>query len=169
MLVRRKGHDCVDWSACCAAYLTMRGHNGAMSHLLSLPHSRSLATARPRWAHQAVAIPADKGLYFLRYKYVPDIMEKRDLCRAEHLEYAADSKAEGRVVAGGASPEPLVASGDVVARDWIEAVIVFKASDPEDAVDWATDFVAKDPYVLNELVLGWDVSKWNVVVGDVVP
>jgi uncharacterized protein YciI len=109
---------------------------------------------------------AERGLYFLQYKYVPDIMVRRDFSRPAHLQYVTEAKSEGRVIVGGACPAPIIADGDMPPRDWISAVIVFQATDENDAAEWASAFTTNDPYVLNGLVLGWDVSKWNVVVGD---
>ncbi len=84
----------------------------------------------------------------LFYKYVPDVLEKRAPHRMKHMEYAAKSKEEGKLIHGGAL-EP--------ASDG--AIIVFKGDIPE----YVENFAKNDPYVVNKVVQSYKVQKWNTI------
>ena len=90
-------------------------------------------------------------MYFiLRYEYVPDIVERREPFRADHLSRLRELHARGAVTMAGAAGDP---------PD--HAVIVFQKTDRSVVEAFARD----DPYVLNGLVTSWRVDPWNVVVG----
>jgi uncharacterized protein YciI len=84
----------------------------------------------------------------LFYDYVPDILERRDPFRPEHLANVRTLMADGTIVLAGATGEP--PDG---------AVIIFQTDDAT-LID---RFVAADPYVQNGLVTGWRVKPWAVV------
>ena len=84
----------------------------------------------------------------LFYDYVENIVERRAPHRQAHLDLIAEWKADGRVVAGGATGDP--PSG---------ALIIFgESGDPE-------EWVGIDPYVSEGLVTGWRVEPWLNVTG----
>jgi len=90
--------------------------------------------------------------YFaLIYDLVDDYIERRAAFRTEHLKLAADAKARGELLMGGAFAEP---------PD--QALLIFGCEDrnvPE-------AFVRDDPYVRNGLVKSWKLRPWTVVVGN---
>lgn len=92
--------------------------------------------------------PATK-FYLLRYEYTPEILEKRDPFRAEHLQRARDLKAEGKLVMAGALTDPVDS-----------AVFVFSTND-KSVIE---EFVKNDPYVKNDLVTGHSIREWAVAV-----
>ncbi len=90
-------------------------------------------------------------MYFiLFYDYVENILERRTPHRENHFAHVSGYVDRGEIVLGGAYADP--ADG---------AAIVFKVDDRA-AVE---AFAENDPYVLNELVTGWRVREWTVVVG----
>lgn len=84
----------------------------------------------------------------LFYDYVEDIAERRGPVRPAHLEHIGVYRGDGRIVAAGATGDPV--SG---------AVIVFS----ENAEAQIPTFVAADPYVVAGLVTAWRVVPWTVV------
>lgn len=91
-------------------------------------------------------------MYFiLFYKTVEDYIERRAAYRNAHLELARDYHADGRMVMAGALADP--PDG---------AVLVFKGE--SQAV--AEEFAREDPYVLNGLIVEWQVRPWTVVIGN---
>jgi uncharacterized protein len=88
--------------------------------------------------------------YALVYYVVDDFVARRTAYREEHLGLAHASQQRGELQLGGALGEP---------PD--RALIVFRGG--ERSV--AEDFARRDPYVLNGLVLRWEVQPWAVVVG----
>ncbi len=90
-------------------------------------------------------------MYFtLSYDYVPDVLEKRAPHRPEHLAYAREWLAAGKLVLAGAYDPPTDG-----------ALFVFKA----DSAAEVEAYAAKDPHVMNGVVTGWRVRPWNVVIG----
>jgi uncharacterized protein YciI len=85
----------------------------------------------------------------LFYDYVDAILERRQPFRNEHLALAAEFRERGVLLMAGALVEPVDG-----------AVLVF-ATDDRSVVE---DFVARDPYVREELVTAWRIRPWNVVV-----
>jgi len=85
----------------------------------------------------------------LIYDYVPDVLERRAPHREGHLAHAAQAKAQGLLVAGGALGDPPHGG-----------LLVFATGDAG-AVE---RFAAEDPYVVNGIVTAWRVEPWNVVV-----
>ena len=89
--------------------------------------------------------------YFLMtYDLIEDYINRRGPLRAEHLRLAAESRARGELVMGGALTNP----ADKV-------IIVFRGAD----ASAADKFARNDPYVKNGLVVKWEVRPWNVVIG----
>ena len=92
---------------------------------------------------------ADAPTYHvLQYKYVPDILEKRDPYRAEHLQGAKDMAAASKIVMAGALTDPVDG-----------AIFVFK-NVTKDEIE---AFVRKDPYVTNGLVPEYQIRPYMVV------
>jgi uncharacterized protein YciI len=90
-------------------------------------------------------------MYFiLRYDYVPNIVERREPFRAEHLSRLMELHEAGVVAMAGAAGDP---------PD--HAVIVFDTDDRSRV----EQFAESDPYVLNGLVTTFRIDPWNVVVG----
>ena len=96
-----------------------------------------------------VMATADAPTYHvLQYKYVPDILEKRDPYRAEHLQGAKDMAAASKIVMAGALTDPVDG-----------AIFVFK-NVTKDEIE---AFVRKDPYVTNGLVPEYQIRPYMVV------
>ena len=83
--------------------------------------------------------------WILSYKYVKNAEKIRKPFRKEHLKLVREFKSEGKLVMGGAH------------ADLSGALIVFK---DESSVD---DFLAKDPYVLNNVVTSSSKREWACV------
>lgn len=91
----------------------------------------------------------DPGTYLLLlYDYVPDVLERRDPYRADHLAHARAAKEHGHLVNIGAVGSP--PSG---------AVLVFTDVDLA-AVE---AYAEADPYVRAGLVTSHRVQPWTVV------
>lgn len=86
--------------------------------------------------------------HVLQYSYVPDILEKRDPYRAEHLQGAKDMAAASKIVMAGALTDPVDG-----------AIFVFK-NVTKDEIE---AFVRKDPYVINGLVPKYQIRPYMVV------
>ena len=90
-------------------------------------------------------------MYFvLTYDYVPDVLERRAPFRADHLAFAREHQAAGKLLLAGAFDPPTDG-----------ALFVFKV---ETAAE-VEAFVGRDPYVKNGVVTGHRIRPWNVVVG----
>lgn len=88
--------------------------------------------------------------YLLIYHVGQDYVERRAQFRNEHLKLAWESHNNGDLILGGALNNPVD-----------QAILFFKGESPK----VAENFANKDPYVLNGLVLKWEVRVWNTVVG----
>ncbi len=86
----------------------------------------------------------------LLYDYVDDYLERREAFRQEHLALAEAAHRRGRLRLAGALDQPPTG-----------ALFVFEADD----VSVVEEFVRADPYVTNDVVRGWRIRPWNVVVG----
>jgi len=86
----------------------------------------------------------------LSYDLVEDYLERRPEFRDEHLGLARAAHERGELALAGAFADP---------SD--RALLVWSTEDRA----LVEAFVAKDPYVLNGLVQGWEIRPWNVVVG----
>ena len=82
----------------------------------------------------------------LIYEYVENAVEVRAPFREEHLGLVSEWKADGRLLAGGATGDPPTG-----------ALIVFREGEDVRA------FVDADPYVQNGVATSWRVEPWNVV------
>lgn len=90
-------------------------------------------------------------MYFaLLYHLADDYLTRRTEFREEHLRLANESSARGEMVLGGAFTDP----ADT-------ALLIFKTED-ETIIE---NFVQHDPYVINGLVLRYEIRSWNVVIG----
>ena len=98
-------------------------------------------------------IKKQKMYYVLLYKTVLDYKEKRTPFRSVHLDHAKAAVARGELVLGGALENPAN-----------EAILVFKTEDPSTI----EQFAQNDPYVINGVVIEWEVRPWMVVVGTAV-
>ena len=94
------------------------------------------------------------AFYVLIYDLVDDYLARRGAFREEHLRLAAEAHARGELYMGGAFAEPAD-----------RALLIFRASSPS----VAESFARNDPYVLNGLVLRWEVRPWTVVIGNPEP
>jgi uncharacterized protein len=86
----------------------------------------------------------------LIYDLAEDYLERRAALREDHLGLARAAHERGELVLAGAFNEPAD-----------QALLVWDTDD-ESVV---AAFVEADPYVSNDLVVGWRIRKWNVVVG----
>jgi uncharacterized protein YciI len=89
--------------------------------------------------------------YLLCYDLAADYLERRGEFRTEHLQLAWAAQERGEIIVAGALSDP----ADM-------AVLMFQGESP----DVAERFAKADPYVLNGLVTGYRVRRWNTVVGD---
>jgi uncharacterized protein len=89
--------------------------------------------------------------YALFYDVVNDYVARRGAYREEHLRLGRAAQARGELVLGGALGEPVDG-----------ALLVFRATDR--AIVEA--FAKADPYVINGLVVRWQISPWAVVIGN---
>lgn len=96
----------------------------------------------------AMAAKQDPEYHVLQYEYVPDILEKRDPYRAEHLEGAKQMAAQHKLVMAGALADPVDG-----------ALFIFKGVSKDDI----ESFVQKDPYVVNGLVPKYSIRPYMVV------
>lgn len=87
----------------------------------------------------------------LTYDYVPDILQRREPYRADHLAAARERLERGELLAAGALGDPVHG-----------AAFVFTGIDRDEV----ERFVTADPYVLAGLVTGWRIDPWNVVVAE---
>ncbi len=89
--------------------------------------------------------------FVLIYDVVEDFLSRRSVFREEHLQLARKAHQRGELVLAGALTDP---------SD--KALLVFRA------VDRSTveEFARNDPYVVNGLVIRWQVRSWAVVIGD---
>ena len=88
--------------------------------------------------------------YFVLIYYVVDgYVERRMPYREEHLNLAREAQAQGNLILGGALAEPVD-----------RALLVFRC--PDRSV--VEDFVSRDPYVRNGLVIRWEIRPWTVVI-----
>lgn len=88
--------------------------------------------------------------YALFYHYAPDYMERRGQFRSDHLERAQAAHDCGELLLGGVFDPPDL------------ALLVFRVADPATV----EEFVRNDPYVINGLVVRWELRPWTVVIGN---
>lgn len=135
-----------------AASTLVRQHASTAGSIASYTTFASTTPRRVSSSSQTVAMAASGSpepiYHVLQYTYVPDILERRDPYRAEHLQGAKDMAAERKIVMAGALTDPVDGAIFVfrnVGRDEIEA------------------FVKKDPYVVNGLVPEYHIRPYMVV------
>ncbi len=86
--------------------------------------------------------------FMLSYTYVPEIVDRRQPYRAEHLERLRKARDDGFLIMAGATSDPVDG-----------ALIVVEAKDPGEVFAWA----AGDPYTRAGLIRGLTVRE--VMVG----
>ena len=89
--------------------------------------------------------------WLLFYDYVGDVAERRAPFREAHLALVRELADQGVLLVAGALAEPLDG-----------AVFVFAPADDPSALE---DFVARDPYIREGLVIAWRIRPWTVVAG----
>ena len=87
--------------------------------------------------------------YLLTYSYVPDMAERRQPHRADHLAHLRRAQDEGRLLVAAATVDPVDA-----------AVLLVNARSPGDVLAW----VADDPYTRAGLIRGVVVRELAVAV-----
>jgi uncharacterized protein len=88
--------------------------------------------------------------YVLTYDLCSDYLERRGQYREAHLRYAWPLADAGVLLLGGAMDAPAD-----------RAMLLFECDTPE----VPEGFARADPYVVAGLVTGWEVRRWNTVVG----
>lgn len=94
-----------------------------------------------------------KRLFILRYNYAADVMTKRHLIRAKHLELVKSFCDRNKLLLGGAL-DPVEDGGFLVFNTETESEV--------------EDFAQKDPYVVDEahkVVESYSIHPWTVVAG----
>ena len=122
---------------------------GASVFAFVAPKGSKLVASQNRSFASTQALGATQ--YLLRYKYIPDVLEKRGPHREGHLDLAKKMVAEGTCLSGGPTGE----------RDMevpTGALLVFTDYDA------AKRFVDGDPYVRNGIVTDHFIEEWNVVI-----
>ena len=88
--------------------------------------------------------------FVLVYDAVDGFLEKRAPFREEHLQLVREAHGRGDIVMAGAVGDPPAG-----------ALFVFRG----ESAAVGEEFARRDPYVINGLVVQWQVKPWNVVVG----
>jgi uncharacterized protein YciI len=89
--------------------------------------------------------------YLLFYDYVADYEQKRAPLRATHLELVRKAHERGDLVIAGALGHP-----------YRGGVLLFRGTSPQPA----ETFAKADPYVVEGVVIHWEVKPWLTVIGD---
>jgi len=89
--------------------------------------------------------------FVLSYELVNDYVNRRTPYREQHLRQAREAHQRGELILGGAFSEPAD-----------RALLVFRVAQRS----IVEEFAKNDPYVINGLVLKWEVRPWTVVIGD---
>jgi len=89
--------------------------------------------------------------YALFYDVVQDYVARRGAYREEHLRLGRAARARGELVLAGALGDPIDG-----------ALLVFRVTDRATV----EAFAKQDPYVMNGLVVRWQIRPWTVVIGD---
>lgn len=88
--------------------------------------------------------------FLLVYDVVDRYVERRVPFREEHLALAQEYADRGQLMLGGALADPVD-----------QAVLVFRAENEE----VVKEFVERDPYVQNGLIVRHRIRPWSVVIG----
>lgn len=89
--------------------------------------------------------------FVLSYELVNDYVNRRTPYREQHLRLARDAHRRGELILGGALSDPAD-----------RALLVFRVAQRS----IVEEFAKNDPYVINGLVIKWEVRPWKVVIGD---
>jgi uncharacterized protein YciI len=105
--------------------------------------------------HISLFLTAVKGddmeYYVLFYYVIDDYISRRAQYREEHLRLVQEANRRGDLLLAGALSDPVD-----------RALLVFRVSDRS----IVEDFARSDPYVINGLVMKWEVRPWAVVIGN---
>jgi uncharacterized protein YciI len=93
----------------------------------------------------------DMEYYVLFYYVIDDYISRRPRYREEHLPLAQEANRRGDLLLAGALSDPVD-----------RALLVFRV--PDRSI--VEDFARSDPYVINGLVMKWEVRPWSVVIGN---
>jgi uncharacterized protein YciI len=108
------------------------GYLAPVASSCSVTHpARSLSAVNVANAVNAAA-PSPPSYHVLQYKYVPDILDRRDPFRAEHLQGAKDMAAQRKIVMAGALTDPVDGAVFVfrdVTKEEIEAFVRVELDD----------------------------------------
>lgn len=108
------------------------GYLAPVASSCSVTHTaRSLSAVNVANAVNAAA-PSPPSYHVLQYKYVPDILDRRDPFRAEHLQGAKDMAAQRKIVMAGALTDPVDGAVFVfrdVTKEEIEAFVRVELDD----------------------------------------
>ena len=88
--------------------------------------------------------------YILKYYLADDYLERRSSYREEQIQLADELHQKGELIFGGALTDPTD-----------EALLVFYVND-KSVIE---DFISKDPYIKNGLIMKWEIREWTVVIG----
>jgi uncharacterized protein YciI len=133
-----------------ASMVTLSKRTHASFPVVVTSVTRSQLSPRRHASRLGVTMAAqqDPEYHILQYDYVPDILEKRDPYRAEHLDGAKNMAAQNKLVMAGAIADPVDG-----------ALFIFKGVSKEDI----EAFVQKDPYVIHGLVPKYSIRPYMVV------
>jgi uncharacterized protein YciI len=105
--------------------------------------------------HASLFLTVGKGddmeYYALFYYVIDDYIARRVPYRDAHLRLAQEANRRGELLLAGALSDPID-----------RALLVFRV--PDRSV--VEDFIRSDPYVINGLVIKWEVRPWTVVIGN---
>ena len=87
--------------------------------------------------------------YILFYKTIENYIERREPYRKDHLKYVQEAHLNGKIVMAGALSDPVDS-----------AVLIFNCESAKDV----EEFALNDPYVINGLIINWEVRPWTVVI-----
>ncbi len=95
---------------------------------------------------------SDLKTYAVTYGYVPDILERRQPYREEHLARIREGIDSGSVLVVGVLADPVDS-----------ALLILRAANPGEIYAWVGD----DPYATAGLIQSVTVREWNIVLGEV--
>lgn len=90
--------------------------------------------------------------YALFYQTTEDYLERRKPHRPAHFEYLTPYFDRDQLLLGGAFED--TSDG---------ALLIFRVDDKSEI----EKFAQNDPYVVNGVVTGWEIKKWNVAISKI--
>lgn len=88
--------------------------------------------------------------FLVTYSYVPDMVERRQPHRSEHLAYLKEAFEKGQIIMAGAVTDPVDGG-----------LLIMRADESSELLA----FAANDPYAKAGLLRGVTVREWTVVLG----